>query len=181
MAREIAVLALFLASSACASSKPDESGANSAVADAASGVPVRVAVLEYQHSVRVELVNNSHTDKLEQYSKIRPDASRKVQDDDVMAALVEYLDQEGFERLALPGLAPAMGSRLTTWALEIETPTSKQHILGSALTTAEDKRLALKMKTAVVQLFNVTRGWQAVQVQDGKLPFQGTTPPVKQP
>lgn len=181
MPREIAVLALLLACSACASSKSDESEASSAVADAAAGVPVRVAVLEYQHSVRIELVNNSHTDKLEQYSEIRPDASRKVQDDDVMAALLEYLDQEGFSRLAVPGLAPAMGSRLTTWALEIETPTSKRHILGSALTIAEDKREALKMKTAVVQLFNATRGWQAVQIQDGKLPFQSTTPPVKRP
>jgi hypothetical protein len=114
----LACLALALAPLAACASAPAEAR------------PQRVAFVDYRNGTHLELVNETHTGRVEQYSEVRADASRKVQTDEVMQGLVEVLRERGFDRQARPGPAPRASDGQAVMALEIADGDRVEHVLG---------------------------------------------------
>jgi len=141
-----------------------------AVDAAAPGTPLRVTYISYTSGQRLELVNEAHTGRVEQYSKVRADASRKVQTNDVMRGLVEVLRDNGFNRFAVAGPAPD-AEGVMAWALELEDGGEVTHVGAVPGLSAADGRTLLRLATAFVDTYNATYGLQAVKVKPGETPF----------
>jgi hypothetical protein len=155
-----ALAALILA--ACSSTGGDED----------EGTPLRVTYHSFTTGQRLELVSEAHTSRLEQYSEVRADASRKVQSNDVMAGLVEILDDHGFDRYAHEGSMPEDGGGQFTWALEVEGPDGPRHVLAhNALSEGEARDLQRYM-LAFIDTYNATYGLQAVETAPGEEVFK---------
>lgn len=169
-ARSGALLAL-LALSACASSG----------ADAVAGHPQRVAWVDYRSKVLLELVNESHTDRLEQYSTVRSrsEASRKVQTDEVMAELLAVLREGGFEKRARPGAMPRGGDGQSVMALEIDDDGRISHVLAWRGMPADDRQAILGMAQNFADLYNATYGLQAVEMGLDESPFENPVGPTR--
>lgn len=167
----LALLALLAAAcTAPASRKPGR-----------TGEPVRVAFIDYRSARRLELVNESHTERLEQYSQVRADASRKVQTDEVMAALVEYLDANGLGERAQVGPAPAVppsGSGLSM-AIEVEVGGATSHVPAYRDMAAGDKERVRVLAAAILDTYNATYSLQAVESRPGETPFETPKPPAR--
>ena len=92
----VALIALLGGLASCA-------GIGSANADQ----PARITLLDHQGSRRFELVNEAHTSSVEYYSVPRTEASRKVVDNDLLAALLDELEDLGLDSYARAGRAPS--------------------------------------------------------------------------
>jgi hypothetical protein len=149
---------------ACASSTKSE----------ASGEPQRIRLVTYTNPREFELVNTSHTGRVEQYStKLeRSKANRKVQSDEVMSALIEWMDDNGFQRLSRPGHAPSAAVQGVTWALEIERAKGTAHVLLTTSMPPADVKDCVQLKNGFLELFNSTYGLQAVETKPGEVPFK---------
>ncbi len=143
-------------------------------ATATKGDPLRMTVTQFQNGAVFELVNRSHSDPVEQYSTVRSDASRKVQDDKLMAALRDGLRDNGYDKLAHSGRAPALATGTRAWTLEIESKDGTSYILATPETPADTLKKMRELRDAVIEVYNRTQGWQSVEIKDGKLPFQQT-------
>jgi hypothetical protein len=161
-----AVLPLLLLASACASSSAGKQAAGE------DGDPLRVSHVDYRSNRRLELVNEAHTSRLEQYSEVRANANCKVQANDVLSGLVEILYQYDFGDYQHPGAAPADGGGTWAWALEIDGPNGPTHVLaGPGLPDAE-KRALRRYAAAFLDIYNATYSLQAVEVDAGDSPFE---------
>ena len=138
------------------------------------GTPLRVTYVHYKSGQRLELVNEAHTGRLEQYSAVRADASRKVQTNDVMRGLVEVLMDNGFEERAQAGAAPA-STGVMSWALEIEDDQGLRHIGPMPGLTPEESHSLLRLAAAFVDTYNATYGLQAVELKQDSTFFQTPT------
>ena len=132
-----------------------------------SGEFLRVALRDYRADARFELVSEGDTDRLKYYSKAREDAGRKFQTDEVMTALVEHLDDEGFSDFAQAGKAPTTGSNVLALSFEVEQGTViRCWPIGSGSDPGELEHF----KTCVrdfLDLYNVSQGFQAVRNPEG--------------
>ncbi len=169
--------ALLLAG--CASSSGDG-------AEGSTGNPARVAYVDYRTQRTFELVNESHTGRIEQYSAVRQNANRKVQTDEVLAGLIEFMRGEGFARLARPGPAPQGSEGSVAMALEIEEGGAVEHVLGFKGMPPKDNQALITLWQGFLEIYNATYGLQAVESQGDSLPFEnpvgGTrTKPLKVP
>ncbi len=156
----------------CASSSAGEGEATGI------GTPERVAYVDYRSNRTLELVNESHTGRVEQYSEIRKNADRKVQTDDVLSGLIEFMREEGFERLARPGPAPQSSDGQVALALEIEHGDRIEHVLGFKGMPPKDHESVLTLWRGFLEIYNATFGLQAVESPADDLPFEnpvGTT------
>jgi hypothetical protein len=157
---------------ACSSPSPDEAGAD--------GPALRVTYLSYTTGQRLELVSEGHTSRLEQYSEVRADASRKVQTNEIMVGLVEILDDYGFGDYAVDGPLPPAGigggasggAGAYTWALEVEGPDGTRHVLAHPGLTPEAARDLQRYMLAFVDTYNATYGLQAVESAPGEDVFK---------
>jgi len=141
--------------------------------------PQRVTYFDLRSGARFELVNETHTGRLEQYSEVRSDAARKVQTDEVMQGLVEVLRDRGFDDQARPGPAPRAGEGESVMALEIEDGDKIEHVLGyRGMPEAELRRL-LELRQDFLELYNATYGLQAVEQREGESPFQNPVGPTR--
>jgi hypothetical protein len=160
--RALSLASLALLVGACSSPSAEEE----------QGTPLRVTYQSYTTGQRLELVSEAHTSRLAQYSEVRADASRKVQSNDVMAGLVEILDDHGFERYAQEGAMPADGGGRFTWGLEVEGPGGPRHVLAhNGLSEAEARDLQRYM-LAFIDTYNATYGLQAVETAPGEEVFK---------
>lgn len=156
MSKIACVLAALLPLAGCASS-----GGSSGSSEPA-GVPVLARFIDYRSGVVMELVNESHTDRLEQYSQPRHDAGRKVQTDAVMEGLVEYLEDRGFDRWASAGPAPRTADSFL-WSLQLEGPGGARHV-GLTRTMPEDAKQSLReMQYAFLATFNSEEAYQSIE------------------
>lgn len=133
---------------------------------------MRVTLRDYKRDQRFELVSESHTSRIDYYSTARDDASRKVQTDTIMNALVEELEKQGFEKRAQAGRAPSSGGEIVTWGLEIESGENTDHWVigsGSALDDLQDFQ---ECRNSFLQLYNITASYQAIKNTQGKEIFQ---------
>lgn len=137
---------------------------------------VLVALQNYQTGQRFELASESHTDRVTYYSSERPDAARKIQQDDVMLALVAELEKLEYGAHARQGNAPSTGNESTRWALELA---SDARTLNWTIGTgnAKDEWLAFqKCRDTFLELYNVTMSFQTVQNEQGRGYFQAPQP-----
>jgi len=88
--------------------------------ESVNSTPARVRFMDYRQGTVFELVNEAHTDRVALYSEVRSNTTTKVTNNEVMSALLDYLDSSGFERHARRGIAPRTSSTLR-WGGEIET------------------------------------------------------------
>jgi len=157
---------------ACTSAPSSEKGAAMVGSE---GTPLRVAYISYRNGQRIELVNEAHTDRVEQYSKVRTSADRKVQTNDVMSGLVEVLYQYGYGKYELPGPAPDEGGGRWAWAIEMEGANGVNHVLAGPGLTKEEQEDLIRYAAAIVDTYNATYGLQAVELAPGESPFQDTS------
>jgi len=164
-ALSFAGLALSCSSSGAAGGADEAGGAK--------GEPLQLIFVEYKSGARMELVNESHTSKLEQYSQVRTDASRKVQSDEMISALVDYLEDNGFRKLAVPGDPPYLTGGQFYWTLQLVEPDGQAYVAEGRTTSPADKQRLRVFSQAFLSTYNYTQGWQAVEVKPGELPFKG--------
>lgn len=160
-------LSLALLAGACSSSPSSHDRADGANVE---GSPLRVTYISYKNNKHLELVNEAHTGRVEQYSQVRRDASRKVQTNDVMVGLVEVLEENGFEEHAMAGGAPTQQG-IMAWALEVESDKGLRHVGGVPGMSPDDNRELLRLAAAFLDTYNATYGLQAVKLKPGQSPF----------
>ena len=144
-----------------------------------SGKALRVEFFDYRSNRSLELVSESHTQRLEQYSQVRANANRKVQKDEVMAELVRRLGECSFEQLARPGAAPETPTADVFWSLEVEGPDGTRHALYQRSMITADANACRAMKATFIDVFNQTYALQAVELKDGESPFLAPEPKKK--
>jgi hypothetical protein len=186
MLRLARALSLCLAA-ACTSSggsRPADGEPSAAPSRApATAESVRMTVRDYRSGASFELVSQAHTAPLDQYSKVAADASRKVQEDELMRALRDYLEDQGLARLALPGAAPALAAGSKAWTLEVADARGVRHVVATPETPAEDMKRLRALLDAVLATYNETQGWQAVDLRSRRAEdyFNRQQPAVKKP
>lgn len=164
-----AVLASFFA--ACRSS--------SAHSSSEPALATRVSWRDYRVEQLLELVNEAHTDRLEQYSAGRGDANRKVQSNEIVAALVEHMRSGKYEAFWQPGAAPSTNAGGALWSLEIEDPRGSVCLVEHSGLSVEEKRARRELRQAFIDTYNLTYSLQAVKVKDGETPFSEPAPPTR--
>jgi hypothetical protein len=170
MPRTHRILAIALAAlaGACASSAPKEAH------------PQRVTFVDFRNGTRLELVNEAHTGRVEQYSELleKDQATRKVQTDDVMAGLIDVLRDGGFDDQAQPGPAPRQSDGQSVLTLEIEDGDKVEYALGYKGMPAAQRQKLLALVGTLVELYNQTYGLQAVELKEGEMPFENPVGPT---
>jgi len=142
---------------ACASSK-------SAAAAGGHGRAIRVKFVDFRSGQNLELVDQSHTDRSELYSKkVRlEDAGTKVTTDEILEETLSYFRDRGFFGRTQPGASPATNEGVWSASLEIETPDGTVHAnLGKSSTPAE-RQAFLECAKAFADVYNSTYQLQAV-------------------
>ena len=138
---------------ACGSTGADETSAQPR--------PIAVALIGYGPSPFL-LVSESHTSRVELYSNERKDASTKVLNDEVMQALVEHLDELGFDGYARPGSAPSHAGGAVSKALEVEESGQRHWWAVTAGADADELKSFNLAVRDFLGLFNIAQGWQSV-------------------
>jgi hypothetical protein len=143
---------------------------------APASTKVLVTLRNYETGKRFELASESHTDRVTYYSSERSDATRKIQKDDVMHALVSELERLDYGSHARAGEAPASGNETMRWALELASDTRTLNwTIGTG--NARDEWLAFqKCRDTFLELYNVTMSFQSVQNDTGSSFFQDPQP-----
>ena len=143
---------------------------SSAGARAADAPPRAIAVsLHGVGAAPFELVSAGHTRPVDLYSEERSTASTKVQEDAVMAALVEHLDDLGFDRYAHAGTAPRGPDAGGAFAKAIEVQDGAASAWWALTPAAGKDEIAAfgSAMSAFLQLYNLTQGWQSVDNESG--------------
>jgi len=138
---------------------------------------LRVTLRDYRSGQRFELVSESHTSALELYSEKRASASTKVQSDEVMQGLVDFLREQQFDRHAAPGKAPLQAQGGYTNALEVDRAGQVMHMIGGKSVPAAEQKVLAVCRANFLMLYNQTDSWQTVDNRAGDGVFQ-TTPLV---
>jgi hypothetical protein len=137
--------------------------------------PARVTFVDYRTSVRMNLVNEAHTDPVKYYSEKRVTANTKVTSNEVLARMIEHFDDQGFSRYATAGFAPARGDAGTLQSLEIETSSGTKFLLNGDGVSEPARRAFRECRTAFMQIQELTVQAQAVENSGGNAVFQTPT------
>ena len=106
-------------------------GSESASADPSIPVSLevtRISVRDYRTGVFLALLSGSDEERIEFYSEKRDDAVTKVQDPEILAAMIQWFDDKGPGKLTVDGLAPAVGSGATK-AIEVRQGERVRHVV----------------------------------------------------
>lgn len=141
------------------------------------GFAARVALIDFRDGQRWELRSETHTPQVELYSEQRKSANVKVTTDDVMAELVRYMRELGFDEHAQSGGAPADPGNGYTRAFEVEVDGKARHMLSGPSASREAQVAARELTTSFIALFNEVQGFQHVDSRPGSDVFQ--SPAVK--
>ncbi len=142
------------------------------------GVPTRVSFVDYRNGVRMTLVNEAHTDPVELYSELRTNANTKVISNEVMARMVKYFGEEGFNAHALRGYAPAAARGGELQSIEVESPGETLFLatVGGESAAANAFR---ECRTAFLQIQEMTMQAQAIKNEGGDVMFKQPEPSKK--
>lgn len=149
-------LALLLAALAAACGSTGSNGSSG------EKHPIAVELMGYGPEPFV-LVSESHTSRVDLYSHERESASTKVLEDEVMQALVEHLDELGFDGYSRPGTAPEVGGG-SAIAKAIQVDENGLRAWWPLSQSAGASELK-SFNTAVrdfLDLYNIAQGWQSV-------------------
>jgi hypothetical protein len=147
---------------------------------AVTGKPMRIAFRDFRSGQDLELVNESHTAPTELYSTILTSAVRKVQTDEVVEALYDYLEEKGFESHARSGAIPAAQDGQAIAGLEVEDGRGRRHWLATRAQDKAEKTAVFECAKAFVDTYNLTYALQAVKLAPGEDPFQNPVGKTKQ-
>jgi hypothetical protein len=153
------LLALLPALTGCSSTR--------AAAPPAVGVPVRIRALSYTSDQAFELVNETHTDRVELYSSVRSSAETKVQTDEVVDEVLAYFEKLGFFEDAQPGLAPPSAPAGVVRAIEVDSPGRQVYMGIGAQSPKEEQAVFNQCFAAFLQVYNETYQLQAVDQDPG--------------
>ena len=152
----------LLLAAGCASTAP-----RSSATAGPQGDPARVVFRDLRQGQTFALVNEAHSDPLELYSKTRSaaEASTKVIENEVMDALLDYLEGEGdFFDHARPGPAPATGFEKVG---QVETDRGTFHMAVSQSSPEEEQQDFLRCYMNFVALWSNVQQFQAVENPGG--------------
>lgn len=132
---------------------------------AVTGHPVRVTFLAYGSGQVFELVNESHTNPHEYYSKKIPadQAYRKIQSDEVVEALMSRLKEQGVLKLAVAGAAPKYARGTKAQSFEIETGNGVTNWTVTEASPVDVLKPFVQAKNEFIQLWSATSQMQAVE------------------
>lgn len=177
------LFALSVFAGSCKSSDTAE-GSNSAVESTEAGTPPKptgpaylLRMVDYKSGAKMELVNPAHTTAIDQYSKVRADAGRKVTSEEWMAGLLEFFEDQGWSEEVQSGTAPKLAQGVLRWSLEMTGPKGTSYIAEPMDAKGSQRTRLRTMQKAFLDTFNATLGLQAVKVQG--LPFK--TPDMPPP
>jgi len=152
----------LLVLAACAGPRSGRYSSSSASNYISPDGPIRVTFRDYRSGLVMNLLNESHSDPVEYYSQPRNDASTKIQNDEIIDALIEVFEAKGFERMKFDGPAPQHGGGASR-ALAIEKHGRIQHIVFRQ-EDARANRLAFNdCAAAFLEINNLTYGAQTVE------------------
>lgn len=145
---------LFGACSSTGSSKPPK-----------SGIPLRVRYLAYASGQKLELVNESHTDKIEMYSSTKKldEAGTKVTTDEVLDETIANFAQNGFFERAVPGSAPLTPPAGISQALEVEKDGRTTFWAIPRVSGDDDRKRFRQCTELFTYVYNSTFGMQSVE------------------
>jgi len=143
-------------------------GSPSAPEASLSATPARVRFMDYRQGTAFELVNEAHTDRVEFYSKVRSDTMTKVANDEVMGALLEYIQTSGFHRHARSGVAPRQSSSYR-WGGEVETKSGTVFMLVNDQTPKGKRQAFLDCYMNHVNLWSNVFQLQRVDTDPGEV------------
>ncbi len=134
---------------------------------AITGQPARVAYVSYGTGAvgqRLEIVNQSHTDRTELYSKARSieEAVTKVTTDEVMDELLSFFRTKGFFEHAQQGSAPSSADGRYSQALEIEIPGDRRYMTVQKGIAPDERQRFFECAQAFVMIYNDTYQLQSV-------------------
>jgi len=164
-ARVLALLALIsgLLASGCASSG---GGSESPVHTA--GEPLRVTLHDYLGKGQsFEIVGESTTDRVAYLSSERSTANRQFLPDDVLAAFIDYLEEEGLGTYGQAGRAPSSGGSVITRAFEIERGGRTKCWPVGAGTEKKEKLSFTVLMTEFLQVYTEIPAFQAIENPEG--------------
>jgi hypothetical protein len=129
-------------------------------------------MIDYKSGARLELVNESHTSAVDQYSKVREDNTRKVASDDLMRKLIAYTREEGWSKEAVQGSPTGLTRSSALWSLELVGPDGSSYITQPFKVEAAQRKRLRTIQAAFIDTYNATQGFQAARVREGELPFK---------
>jgi hypothetical protein len=154
----IAVFAPLFWTLSCASSS------SSSTARVKTGQPMRVKYLAYVSGQKLELVNDSHSDRTETYSTTKKleDAATKVATDEVLDELLKKYGENGFFERAAPGNAPNAAQKGVSQAIEVESDGKTSWWGFSQALNDADKQRFKECAGLFVYIYNNTYQLQSV-------------------
>lgn len=141
-----------------------------------TGHPVRVRYVAYLSQQNLEIVNESHSDPHDLYSKklsvnaVKP----KVQTDEVMEALLERFAELGATKRFQPGAAPATAPSRAAQALEVETEAGVKCWVVRETSPEAERAEFRGVVSDFVNLYNSTVQYQSVDEAPAWRGAQGT-------
>lgn len=144
------------------------------------GIPTRVSFVDYRNGVRMTLVNEAHTDPVELYSEIREKstANTKVVSNEVMAKMMEWFAEKGFDRYAGRGFAPATPRGGELQSLEVERPGEILSLATFGQKTAAEQSFR-ECRLAFLELQQFAMQFQAVRNDGSEEIFEQPKPSEK--
>ena len=165
-----ALLACLLASCGSTSSSTQSGGGERL--SMKDGAPARVTFVEYRGPLRMNLVNEAHTDPVSLYSEKRATANTKVLSNEVMEAMLEHFEDMGFERYAQSGYAPARPAQGDLQSIEIEKDGETLFLVNGAGTSAPARESFRECRKAFLQIQQLTKQAQVVNQSDAREVFK---------
>jgi hypothetical protein len=136
---------------------------------------VSVSLIGYGSSP-FRIVSESHTRRVDLYSSVSASPSTKVQTDDVVVALVEHLEELGFESYSHRGKAPDQVTHAFTHGFEVlDEGASAWWPLTAAAGPTELKNFNTAVRD-FLDLYNLTASYQRVDNEVGSDYFQRKRP-----
>ena len=155
------------------------------------GQPAEVRFYDSRTGLHMAIVNDSHLTllgveggsardrRIAFYSAIRGEAGPKVITDEILVGLIDYLDEAGFERLAVSG--PIAEGESGSISLEITTGPAVRHVVRRRGMSAEDAKSFNELVMAFYQTYNTIPQYQAYTGQSAEELFQSPDDPRRAP
>ena len=131
-----------------------------------------VRVRQTRTSAEFELATGDEEQRVEGYSKIGNQTTRKFQNAEIMGELLAYLDSLGFAEMAVAGAAPTNPGPDVLFLLEVTEDGRTRYVLDHSGATPDERTRVRTMVQAVLEVWNNTFGLQTVETRPGEEIFK---------
>jgi hypothetical protein len=135
------------------------------------GLPARIRFVSMVKGVgnTFELLNETHTNRVELYSTARANANVKVQTDEVLDEVLVHFARLGLNERTQSGSAPPSSSASLS-SVEIEVAGNTTHLAVGSGSSVEDRTLYTQCFQTFLLVYNQTYQLQSVEHQPGWSP-----------